>query len=62
MIKPASSFEQINQSEFTIQTAIDLREFNSTGIQGSDPVNSTFGMIQLPAVVAKEIAGSQELE
>ncbi len=30
--------------------------------QSDDPVNSTFGMIQLPAAIAKEIADNQELE
>ncbi|MGH9843322.1 MAG: hypothetical protein ACREEM_31670 [Blastocatellia bacterium] len=30
--------------------------------QSADPVNSTFGMIQLPLTVAREIAESKELE
>lgn len=30
--------------------------------QIADPVNSTFGMIQLPSAIAKEIAESKELE
>ena len=30
--------------------------------QSADPVNSTFGIIQLPSAVAREIADSQELE
>lgn len=30
--------------------------------QGADPVNSTFGLIQLPTAIAKEIADSKELE
>ena len=30
--------------------------------QSADPVNSTFGMIQLPPAVAREIAESKELE
>lgn len=29
---------------------------------GADPVNSTFGLIQLPLTLAKEIAESKELE
>ena len=28
----------------------------------ADPVNSTFGMIQLPPAIAREIADSKELE
>jgi hypothetical protein len=30
--------------------------------QSGDPVNDTFGMIQLPPAVAREIADSKELE
>ncbi len=30
--------------------------------QNPDPVNSTFGMIQLPPAIAREIAESKELE
>ena len=30
--------------------------------QGSDPVNSTFGLIQLPLSLARKIAESKELE
>jgi len=30
--------------------------------QSDDPVNSTFGLIQLPLAVAREIAESKELE
>jgi hypothetical protein len=33
-----------------------------SGPENADPVNSTFGLIQLPPALAREIAESKELE
>ncbi len=39
-----------------------LPDAESDAGQGNDPVNSTFGLIQLPPTLAREIAESKELE
>lgn len=39
-----------------------LPEAESDAEQRADPVNSTFGLIQLPPALAREMAESKELE